>query len=221
LAAYLDDYAALAAALTALYQASFDEHYLDAACQLTDTMLSHFRDPVDGGFFYTADDHPPLIARTQDLYDNATPGGNALAATALVRLGKLTGRNDYLEAAAATFKRALAVLQQSPTASSQMLLALDIYLGPTPEIVIVADPAASETATLLADLRRRYWPNKVVALRADPTGGSPHLAALFAGKERTAAGPATYLCQDFACQAPAVGVTAAATLFDTWQRSSG
>ncbi len=197
LAAYLDDYAGLAAALASLYQASFNEQYLDAACQLADVMLAHFRDPQNGGFFYTADDHPPLIARTQDLYDNATPSGNALAATALVRLGKLTGRDDYLAAAAATFKRALAVLQQSPTASSQMLLALDIYLGPTPEIVIVADPAAADTVALLADLHHRYWPNKVVALRADPAAGAPHLTALFAGKERSPTGPTTYLCQGF------------------------
>jgi len=217
LAAYLDDYAGLSAALASLYQASFDDRYLDAACQLADVMLAHFRDPQDGGFFYTADDHPPLIARTQDLYDNATPSGNALAATALVRLGKLTGRGEYLAAAEATLKRALAILQQSPTASSQMLLALDIYVGPTPEIVIVADPAARETAALLADLHGRYWPNKVVALRADPATGTPQLGSLFAGKKRSEAGPATYLCQDSACQAPAVGVEAAATLFDVWQ----
>ncbi len=210
LGAYLDDYAALATALTALYQASFDERYLDAACQLADIMLQRFRDPQDGGFFYTADDHPPLIARTQDLYDNATPSGNSLAATALVRLGKLTGREDYLGAAAKTFQRAMAILQQSPTAASQMLLALDMYLGPTPEIVIVADPAAKETASLLADLQHRYWPNKVVARRSDPAVGSSQMAALFAGKQRSAAGPTVYLCQDFACQAPVVGGEAAA-----------
>jgi uncharacterized protein len=217
--AYLDDYAALATALTALYQASFDERYLDEACQLADVMLRRFRDPKDGGFFYTADDHPPLIARTQDLYDNATPSGNSLAATALVRLGKLTGREDYLAAAAATFQRAMAILQQSPTAASQMLLALDMYLGPTPEIVIAADPAAKETMPLLADLHRRYWPNKVVALRSDPAVGSPHLAALFAGKQRSTAEPSVYLCQDFACQAPVVGPEAAAALFDAWQKN--
>ena len=55
----------------------------------------------------------------------------------------------------------------------------------------MADPAAAETAALLADLHRRDWPNKVVALRADPAAGSPRLAALFAGKERSAIGPAT------------------------------
>jgi uncharacterized protein len=219
LAAYLDDYAAFAAALAALYQASFDEKYLDAACQLADVMRAHFRNPQDGGFCYTADDHPPLIARTQDLYDGATPSGNALAATALVQLGKLTGRDDYLAAATATFERALAILQQSPTAGSQMLLALDMYLGPTAEIVVVADSAATETASLLADLHRRYWPNKVVALRTDPAAGSSRLAALFSGKERSASGPTTYICQGFACQAPAVGIEAATTLFNAWQNA--
>ena len=56
-----------------------------------DVVLEKFSDP-DGGFFYTSDDQEQLIARTKELTDSSTPSGNALAATALVRLGKLTGR---------------------------------------------------------------------------------------------------------------------------------
>ena len=62
-------------------------------------MLEKFADPAGGGFFYTADDHEQLIARTKELTDSSTPSGNALAATALLRLGKLLGRSDYLDAA--------------------------------------------------------------------------------------------------------------------------
>ncbi len=186
----------------------------------SDALLAHFRDPQDGGFFYTADDHPPLIARTQDLYDNATPSGNSLAASALVRLGKLTGREDYLAAAAAVFRRSLAILQQSPTAASQMLLALDMYLGPTPEIVILAGPQGDENHALLANLNRLDWPNKVVAYREDPAVGSERLAARFAGKKRSSVGPAVYLCREFACQAPVVGLEAAIASLQGWQQEN-
>ncbi|MEM6656228.1 MAG: thioredoxin domain-containing protein, partial [Planctomycetota bacterium] len=92
LAAYLDDYAALANGLLTLYEATFEPRWIDAAAELLDVVLERFADSgpngdSDGarGFFYTADDHERLITRGKDLTDNATPGGNSLAATALVR----------------------------------------------------------------------------------------------------------------------------------------
>ena len=121
--AYLDDYASLISALTVLYETGFDERYVAAAVGLADSMLERFADSAAGGFFYTASDHEQLITQPKSLFDNATPSGNALAATALVRLGKLTGRSAYLAAAEGTFQAATAVMQQSPTAAGQMLLA--------------------------------------------------------------------------------------------------
>src|SRR5205823_941958 len=80
--AYLDDYAGLASALVVLYEACFDERYLEAANELTEKVLALFADPREGGFFYTASDHEQLIARTKEMFDNATPSSNSLAATA-------------------------------------------------------------------------------------------------------------------------------------------
>ena len=57
-------------------------------------MIDEFADPEHGGFFYTGRSHEALIARQKDVYDNATPSGNAMAATALLRLAALTGRDD-------------------------------------------------------------------------------------------------------------------------------
>src|SRR5262249_42456750 len=89
--AYLDDYAALANALVSLYEATFDEGYVDEAIGLLEIVLKHLADKKGGGFFYTADDHEQLIARHKDIQDSSVPSGNSLAATVLVRLGKLTG----------------------------------------------------------------------------------------------------------------------------------
>ena len=55
---------------------------------------------------------------------------NALAATALLRLGTLLGRGDYLDAATQTLAAAVPLLQRAPMAAGQMLLALDRHLGP-------------------------------------------------------------------------------------------
>ena len=232
--AYLDDYASLAGALVSLYEADFGERWIDAAIELTDVMLRLFDDPEGGGFFFTASDHETLITRQKDLYDNAVPSGNSLAAMVLVRLGKLTGRGEYLSAAEKALQAASALMQQAPRATGQMLLALDMVLGPTPEIVILGDPQLPETAAVLADLRQRYVPNKLVACRKGDqvATGSPApsalldkpavapLAPLFAGKELHGPQPAVFICEHFACQAPRFGKEAAIAEWSRLARES-
>jgi hypothetical protein len=105
------------------------QRWLDAAAGLADEILARFADPEHGGFFFTASDHEPLVARKKDVLDSSLPSGNGLAATLLVRLGRLSGRDDYLAAADRTLRTFAEVMQQMPTATGQLLLALDEYLG--------------------------------------------------------------------------------------------
>ena len=216
--AFLDDYAGMANALVTLYEASFNERYIDEAIRLANTLLAHFRDPAGGGFFFTADDaeQPTPLARQKEWQDSSTPSGNALAATALLRLGKLTGRQDYLDAALETLHAAAGLMDRFPTAAAQMLTALELHLGPTPEIVILGDPRQADTNAALADLRRRFIPNRVVALRESAEqpatvsdNVAPHRSAaldpLFAGKTAAEPTPAVFVCENFACQAPVHG----------------
>lgn len=202
--AYLDDYASLVAALVRLYQSDFDERWIDAAVALAELMLRLFEDRDAGGFFYTASDHEELLTRQKDLFDNAVPSGNSLAALALLRLGKLTGRGDFLIAAERTLQAASGVMQQASRAAGQMLLALDFYFGPTPEIVILGDATGGDTKAALASLRHGFAPNKVLACRAPQSEAyrSRALGPLFAGKQLSGPEPGVWVCENFACQAP-------------------
>jgi uncharacterized protein len=143
LAAYLDDYACLTDALVTLHQADQDERWLQWAGQLAEVMLRRFRDPQAGGFYFTADNHERLITRTQDWYDSSVPSGNGAAAYALLRLGKLTGRQDFLEAAEETLQRGLQLMRDRSPAVGQLLLAADFWLGPTYELAIFPPPVGS------------------------------------------------------------------------------
>jgi uncharacterized protein len=204
--AYLDDYAGLASALVTLYEADFDERWIDQAIRVADAMLARFQDP-NGGFFYTASDHETLIARQKDYYDSSVPSGNSLAATALLRLGKLTRRADFFTAAEQTLRSAAGLMASMPRATGQMLVALDMYRGPTPEIVVIGDPRQPPTATVLTSLRHRYAPNKILACRPPDRLDQPSsaLTALFAGKEVETGKLAVFICENFTCQAPLIG----------------
>ena len=61
--AYLDDYAYFVNALVTLYEATFNERWIDEAVRLADILIKHFADQQRGGFFFTADDHEALIAQ--------------------------------------------------------------------------------------------------------------------------------------------------------------
>jgi uncharacterized protein YyaL (SSP411 family) len=204
--AYLDDYAAVANSFVSLYEATGNEAWINEAAKLLDIVLEKFVDPA-GGFFYTASDQEKLLTRTKELTDSSVPSGNALAATALLRLGKLTGRGDYHDAAAATLAAAVPIMQRAPMAAGQMLLALDRYLGPSHELVLVGD------LTALPAIHQRYLPRCVLAFRGESVR-SPQLGELFAGKKSPDGRPVLYVCENFSCQEPAVGLEAIRAALD-------
>lgn len=211
LAAYLDDYAYLANAFITLYESTFDERWIDTALSLAETMLEHFQDTEQGGFFFTANDHEQLIARNKDLHDASVPSGNAMAATALIRLGKLTGRTDFLEAAGRTLAMASAVMERTPTGAGQMLIALDLWFGPLQELVLFGGLNQNENEAALLALRKNYLPRSVTAYRATKSAKkarSPALEPLFQGRTAVDGQPTLYICENFACQSPLVGTAA-------------
>ncbi len=210
LAGYLEDYAYTADALVTLYEATFDPRWLRAAIELADVMLKHFADEQGSGFFYTADDHERLIARTKDLHDGSLPSGNATAVTALLRLAALTGRRDFRDYAGRTLRAYRGLMEEHPAAAGQMLIALDFYLGPVDEVAVVGPRGDPETERVLKAVRSKFRPDRVVAFHDPASGLPPAEVGLLADKPMQGA-VTTYVCRDFACRAPLVGAEAAET----------
>jgi uncharacterized protein YyaL (SSP411 family) len=116
----------------------------------------------------------------------------------------LTGRADLLEKAETTLRLYSKILTQHPMAAGQMLVALDFYLGPVQEVALVGDPTSEPVQRVLRHLEKTFNPHRVLALK--PTGDDVGLALL---DGKSAQGDVTlYLCENFACQAPLVGVEA-------------
>ena len=208
LAAYLDDYACLANGMVTLHQVTCAEHWIDRAVSLVELMIKHFVDAPRGGFYYTADDHESLITRIKDLQDSSTPSGNAMAATVLARLGILTGRSEFTDHATRTVDIAASLLQQSPQACGQMLVALDWLTGPATEFILVGDES-DELHQAVTEWRRLYQPTGVFALRSSAHGHcSSHLDPLFAHRESRTGDLTLYVCRDSSCQPPVVGLSA-------------
>ncbi|HMF11220.1 MAG TPA: hypothetical protein VKE94_02910, partial [Gemmataceae bacterium] len=205
--AYLEDYSFMVDALVSLYEATFEPRWIESALDLARVMIDQFWDESEGGFYFTGRDHEALIARTKDLLDNATPSGNAMAATALLRLAKLTGNRDLEEKAAKTLRLARGLMAERSIGCGQMLLALDFHLGPVQEFAVVGDPAGEEARRVLRSVRGQFRPNKVVAMKSHHDDAAERVVPLLAGKKATG-GVTTYICEDFVCRKPLLGATA-------------
>ena len=137
IAAFLDDYASLGNALVTLYETQFEPRWIEAAVALAEQMSAQFADTAQGGFFYAAADRQDLLVRKKDVLTARSRVQQASPTLLLVRLGKLCDRPDFIAAAEASLMAGRAWMEQAPTAAGQMLLALEMVLGPTPEIVIL------------------------------------------------------------------------------------
>ena len=100
-AGFLEDHAALAVGLLALYQATGETEWHAAARRTVDAMLDLFD---DGTLRRVGRDAEQLVADPQDLFDNPLPSGNSLAAEALLQLSLSTGEQHYREAAEAALR---------------------------------------------------------------------------------------------------------------------
>ena len=200
LKAYLDDYAFLLGGYVELFESDFDVHWLERASGLAAKLSELFGDEAGSGFFFTGSDHESLISRTKGGYDGAIPSGNAMAATYLLKLSEYTGSRNQAALAAETLRAFHAQMERSPSAFAQMLAAVDHYLAPKHELVVVGRIDAESTREALRRLWSRFAPDLALALLDPASPDAPRLqkeASLLEGKT---AGPDPdeprfYLCE--------------------------
>ncbi len=122
--AYLDDYAEVTSGLLALYEATDERPWLDAAADLTQKQIELFWDEAAGGFFYTSADHETLIVRSRGPVDGATPSGNSVAAENLLTLAELLNKPEYRTKAEATIQAFSPIYRAAPQALPRMGVAI-------------------------------------------------------------------------------------------------
>jgi uncharacterized protein len=128
--AYLEDHAFLLEALLVLFEATCEERWFDEAIALADELIERFADERHGGFFSTASDQAPLIARRKDVEDAPIPAGSSSAALGLLRLAQLTGDEQYERHAVSVLRLEHEIAARHPTAFGHVLQAIHWYLSP-------------------------------------------------------------------------------------------
>ena len=190
----------LAEACLTLYETTFDVRFFRETRRLCDEILALFRDAESGGFFQTGSDAESLVVRPKELFDNAVPSGNSVAALVLQRLALLTGDVEYERAGLSALRLVRDFAARSPSGFGYALCAVDFYLSPVREVAIVGTPGGEDTKRLVDQVHGRFSPNAVLAVgAADDSADDVELL-----KDRPARdGRATaYVCERFVCQKP-------------------
>ncbi len=191
---FLEDYAHLTEGLLALYQTSFAPRWYEAACELVDVMLEHFS--ADVGFYDTGDDAEALMVRPREMQDNAVPSGNAMAATVLLKVARLSGEARYDDVARHSLASMQTLLAKHPLAFGQWLVALDQALAQSTEVAIVGDPRAEEARALLEVARKGYAPHRLLAV------GTGEVPPLLAQRPQVDGQATAYVCRASTCRPP-------------------
>lgn len=205
--AYLDDYAFYIWGLHELYFASGEPTYLERAENLIDDVISLFWDDEHGGFYFYGKDGETLITRNKEIYDGAIPSGNSVMAFNLVRQHRLTGKEhyqEYLEKLIDTFS---ATITHYPMGHSFFLMALQMVMDSSVEIVISEGDNKEVYESMLQQAQQTYSPFSVLLAKSKKyLTEIDKLAPAHHDKQAKDGQSAFYLCQNFACQQPVVEV---------------
>ncbi|MGZ3836614.1 MAG: thioredoxin domain-containing protein [Mucilaginibacter sp.] len=182
--AFLDDYANLIDALIALYEVTFDEHWLNVAKKLADNAISHYYDEQKGVFFYTASDGEQLIARKSEIMDSVIPASNSVMANSLKKLGLLFDNARYQEISSQLLRNVVAQISKYGSSYSNWCMMLINEIFGINEVAITGEAAEEKRV----GIEKNYIPNKIIL--GGKKGSLPLLQDKFAANTRI------FICKD-------------------------
>lgn len=207
--ASLDDYAYLIQGLIDLYEADFDEQWLNWANVLQKKQNELFWDKETGGYFFSIEAGSLLPGRNKRFEDNARPNSNAVSALNLLKLYNFTLHKPYRDQAKTIFTLAGEMMSRIHNAFAQMFIALDFYLDKSKEVVVVGPRQSPEKEAVIKMLRTEFLPNKTVGyIPPDAKSSFP----VFENKTTAEGKTIVYVCENNICKFPTEDIAKAREL---------
>ncbi|MCS7229165.1 MAG: thioredoxin domain-containing protein [Candidatus Kryptonium sp.] len=212
--AYLNDYAFLIWGLIELYESSFETKYLKHAIVLTEKMIKLFWDDEKGGFYFTDPGNEDVIFREKEIYDGAIPSGNSVALLDLIKLEKITGREDFKELIHKTIDSFAYTVKNYPSAYTFFLSNLYFIFDRSLEIFIVGK--REDLNEILKIINSKFLPNKIILF--NPSDVKDEIATLspFISQYKEIDGKTTiYICTNYECLKPVNSIDELTELLET------
>ncbi len=192
--AFIDDLAALVNACICLQEATGLQEYLVKAKDIMEEALEEFNDESGTLFYYTAVGQHDVIVRKKEIYDGATPSGNAMMSFNLLYLALVFNRSEWRERAVAMIGSVGKLMERYPASFGYWALNIQALINGIPEIAVVG----SAYNEVRKELLRQYIP--VSVLQSCRTGDEkfPVLAGKYPEDNQTL----IYVCSGYRCLSP-------------------
>ena len=201
--ALLDDYAFTIAAFIELYQATFNETWLNLADKLTRYTREYFFDPVSKMFFYTHNQYADLIARKMELSDNVIPSSNSQMARNLFLLGHFLSKDDYISQARQMLVNVQQEVQHNIYFYANWGMVQALFTGALYEVAITGEDCKEK--------RRQFDEHYLPDIILLGSAGDSDMALL--QNKRVPDQTTIYVCRDKTCDLPVTEVNEALKQF--------
>jgi hypothetical protein len=198
--AFLDDYAFLIEAYIQLQEVTGDADFLNRARIVTAWVIENFSEEDNGYFYYTHSAQNDVIVRKRDIYDGATPSGNAVMALNLLYLGTVFDVNEWKQRAAGNVAGLKDVIKRYPGSFAFWATMINALTYPQYEIVL----AGSYSVEKHKEFLEKAIPNRVFQIssvnRQISSVNQPELPIL---RNKPVYGQSQFfVCRDYSCQQP-------------------
>lgn len=194
---FLEDYTYIIQAYIKLYQANFNEQYLDKAKALTNYVLENFYDEKEFYFFFTSSQAEKLIARKKEIFDNVIPASNGVMVQNLFHLGIILDRDDWKQLAINMTEGLSHLITHEPNYMSNWGIVLTEIKAGLAEVVFTGDSYLYQKR----DFRKSYQPLTLL-MGARSESNLPLLQGKLTGPEKNL----IYVCYDKTCKLPVLSV---------------
>ena len=156
--AYLEDYSITISAFIRLYEATFDEKWLNLADRMMQYATSHFYDKTSEMFFFTSDLDPELIARKMEINDNVIPASNSVMANALYDLGTILDKENYKKMSRTMLNNVKEEMSSYGSGYANYANLMLKLIHPYYEVAVVGKDANDKCL----EINKEYKPNKLL-----------------------------------------------------------
>ncbi len=198
-AGFADDYAHMARAALALWEATGEARFIDQAKRWVLTLNENFWDEFGGGYYTTSHDDDPLIVRVRSIFDQTQPPANSVILGVLGRLHMATAEQAYSDRANRLVRGFAGEVTRAFMSAGSFFNNLE-FLASNLQIVVVGPINNVKTHELADAVLGRSLPNKLlVVVGPDQMLPPGHPAR---GKTMENGQPTAYVCQRQICSAP-------------------
>ncbi len=207
---FLDDYAYTVQAFIDLYQANFENDYLDLAKGLMEYCFEHFYDAETGMYFYSPDTEVSPVTRQKNMQDSVLPSANSTISLNLYFLSVYLGNDFYKESSSQMLKNILPLMHTSPVFFSNWARRLILAEKGIPEIIFIG----KEAINLRRQMRGYPTPLALISGSKKPSDMPLHKDRFVSGKTLI------YICRDNVCLNPVLTIEEALKSLLSFQRGS-